>query len=628
MLVREDMCVSASPVDREECVSLPRVPASTIDVTIAEAEETPLRELLEQGCDEEILALKNGTRASADACVKSLVWDDVAARVKALCAFDFDLGADKCIVTDGVNLITGKMAVWRYPCHSPRDMCVLEGVEPPSDYSGPLPRTSILLSRKGLLNTAMAGGGSSGSSQLIDGDIDGDDNELTKQKKLVEFLELFQPYVDAYKWEALSVKALTGLNPYETEWPICADRCLLSGLEGASFVEFCAQQVTRSVKGIVANMSGRATAIALESKNDKDLEVALIFTVLAHAVMDAHKRYRCEDFIDNAKYFIKALRVKEKVQAEQMFCGFNVGGVIKAEEEAEKLLATLESLTANLPADEGSSPVLLDPTLGRRADGIIVPTQVNYVGKGGNLYETGYEFHGSALVVSKLLGATYLWDKVRVSGGAYGGLCRFDPRSGDFKYLSYRDPNLGKTLEAYDGAPAFLKDLDLGEDELTKAIIGCMGDIDAYLLPDAKGYQSMLRYLLEEDDTYRQRVRDEILGTKVEDFRSFAASLEPVVEKGGICVVGSAEVQFGSYGSIWSVFALADSRRWKQPNGEPACLASSGCGLTVRLARLLAEVDQWLQETRERRAAEIRALAQLDWPAAEGPYGDLLSPDV
>ncbi|CAE7335190.1 PREP1, partial [Symbiodinium microadriaticum] len=117
---------------------------------------------------------------------------------------------------------------------------------------------------------------------------------------------------------------------------------------------------------------------------------------------------------------------------------------------------------------------------------------------------------------SKLLGATYLWDKVRVSGGAYGGLCRFDPRSGDFKYLSYRDPNLGKTLEAYDGAPAFLKDLDLGEDELTKAIIGCMGDIDAYLLPDAKGYQSMLRYLLEEDDTYRQKVRDEILGTKVE----------------------------------------------------------------------------------------------------------------
>lgn len=45
-----------------------------------------------------------------------------------------------------------------------------------------------------------------------------------------------------------------------------------------------------------------------------------------------------------------------------------------------------------------------------------------------------------------------------------------------------------------------------------QAVIGCMGDVDAYLLPDAKGYQAMLRHLLGEDDEYRQKVRDEIFG--------------------------------------------------------------------------------------------------------------------
>ena len=45
-----------------------------------------------------------------------------------------------------------------------------------------------------------------------------------------------------------------------------------------------------------------------------------------------------------------------------------------------------------------------------------------------------------------------------------------------------------------------------------KAVIGCMGDVDAYQLPDAKGYSAMLRYLLEEDDEYRQKVRDQRLG--------------------------------------------------------------------------------------------------------------------
>jgi len=58
--------------------------------------------------------------------------------------------------------------------------------------------------------------------------------------------------------------------------------------------------------------------------------------------------------------------------------------------------------------------------------------------------------------------------QVRVVGGAYGGFCSFDPHSGNFAYLSYRDPNLLETLEAYDGSPEYLKTLDLTQEELTK----------------------------------------------------------------------------------------------------------------------------------------------------------------
>jgi len=201
--------------------------------------------------------------------------------------------------------------------------------------------------------------------------------------------------------------------------------------------------------------------------------------------------------------------------------------------------ATIEAFAGGLP-ETADELVVLAPKLERFAEGIIVPTQVNYVGKGGNLYAAGYTLHGSSLVVSKLLGTTYLWDRVRVSGGAYGGFCRFDPRSGDFKYLSYRDPNLEGTLQNYDGAPQFLKELKLGEDELTKAIIGCMGDVDSYMLPDAKGYQAMLRFLLGEGDDYRQQLRDEILSTTTKDFGAFAGALDSV-KVGGISVVGSKE---------------------------------------------------------------------------------------
>merc|ERR1712232_568151 len=245
--------------------------------------------------------------------------------------------------------------------------------------------------------------------------------------------------------------------------------------------------------------------------------------------------------IEGGGWEIVAARLKS-LQA----CIFNqaateVLNITADSERIDVMQVALQQLAERLPASAANDPVMLLPSLRRTAEGIIVPSQVNYVGKGANLYASGYVFHGSALVISKFLGTTYLWDHIRVSGGAYGGFCQFDPRSGDFKYLSYRDPNLAQSWKTYDGAPQFLKEIALEEDELSKAIIGCMGDIDAYMLPDAKGYQAMLRYLLDEDVEYRQKVRDEVLSTTVEDFRGFAKSLDAVAEAGGLCVVGSKE---------------------------------------------------------------------------------------
>ena len=60
--------------------------------------------------------------------------------------------------------------------------------------------------------------------------------------------------------------------------------------------------------------------------------------------------------------------------------------------------------------------------------------------------------------------------------------------TGVFTYLSYRDPNLIKTLDNYDGTVQFLRELEMDDDALTKAIIGTIGDVDSYQLPDAKGY--------------------------------------------------------------------------------------------------------------------------------------------
>jgi Zn-dependent M16 (insulinase) family peptidase len=186
-----------------------------------------------------------------------------------------------------------------------------------------------------------------------------------------------------------------------------------------------------------------------------------------------------------------------------------------------------------------AAPARWAPAQGPRFEGLSIPAQVNYVGKGADLYKLGYKPSGAASVIAKYLRTTWLWEKVRVQGGAYGGFCVFDHRSGGFTYLSYRDPNLLATLDVYDQTGKFLREADLSESELIRSIIGTIGEVDAYQLPDAKGYSSMLRYLVGDTDEIRQRMREEILATSAEDFQTFADALEQVADRGLVVVLGS-----------------------------------------------------------------------------------------
>jgi Zn-dependent M16 (insulinase) family peptidase len=174
-------------------------------------------------------------------------------------------------------------------------------------------------------------------------------------------------------------------------------------------------------------------------------------------------------------------------------------------------------------------------------EAMVVPSQVNYVGKGLNLYTSGYRFHGSSLVVSRYVRNKFLWERVRVQGGAYGAFSSFDRHSGTMTLVSYRDPNILKTLDAFDHVPHFLESIELTDEELDRSILGAIGELDAYMLPDAKGRASMLRFLTGDTDAIRQRMREEMLATRKDDFVSFGAALGDMKEKGIVKVLGGAD---------------------------------------------------------------------------------------
>lgn len=205
----------------------------------------------------------------------------------------------------------------------------------------------------------------------------------------------------------------------------------------------------------------------------------------------------------------------------------------------EKVRPALATLLAELPAFplrvEGWHAAVLPAV-----EGLSIPAAVNFVAKAGDLYANGYQMHGSALPIINYLNSTWLWQRVRVMGGAYGGGCNFDRHTGVFYYVSYRDPNLLNTLDIYDQTGDFLRLLEIDEAEITRSIVGAIGELDAYLLPDAKGYTALARYLARVSDEDLQRQRDEVLGTTAADFHKLGEALCAMRNQARVAVVGDA----------------------------------------------------------------------------------------
>lgn len=174
-------------------------------------------------------------------------------------------------------------------------------------------------------------------------------------------------------------------------------------------------------------------------------------------------------------------------------------------------------------------------------EGLSAPVQVNYVAQGRPLSEFGYTPHGSMMVACRYLRNAYLWERVRVRGGAYGSFCSYDRWSNMLTMLSYRDPNIEKTLEAFAEAGDFLINLDIAPDELERAVIGTVGDIDSVLLPDAQGHAAMARHWAKDTEEARQLVRTQVMNTTLEDLREAGRMMKKAMAGAPVVVVGAEE---------------------------------------------------------------------------------------
>lgn len=172
-------------------------------------------------------------------------------------------------------------------------------------------------------------------------------------------------------------------------------------------------------------------------------------------------------------------------------------------------------------------------------EGFMTSSNVQYVCMGFNYNELGYKYNGKMEVLRTILDTDYLWNNIRVMGGAYGAPIRLS-NDGNMLMGSYRDPNLEKTLDIYRKASEYFGSFNIDKDEFDNYIIGTMQMVDAPKTPDIKCKIAVENKLRNISDEFLQKTRDEILSTDINDIRSFAKLIKDVTDKNIYVVFGNA----------------------------------------------------------------------------------------
>lgn len=213
-------------------------------------------------------------------------------------------------------------------------------------------------------------------------------------------------------------------------------------------------------------------------------------------------------------------------------CTSTEEGYSSIEKEIESFIDKLSDKTYELKT--------ADFVLGRRNEGFKMASQVQYVARVGNFINNNLDYTGSLHVLRNVLQYEYLWNQVRVLGGAYGCMNLFR-RLGDSYFVSYRDPNLSRTNEVFENAAEFIKNADFDERTMTKFIIGAISGMDTPLTPYTRGLRSFSAYMQGLTHEMLQKERDELLATTLEDINNMSKYIEAFINDDYICVLGNED---------------------------------------------------------------------------------------
>ncbi len=213
---------------------------------------------------------------------------------------------------------------------------------------------------------------------------------------------------------------------------------------------------------------------------------------------------------------------------------------------ANEKQGTLETIDvsdafADLPLGNTGERACRIKPWGKLNEGFAIPSDVAYAVRGGNIKDCGGTFSGQMALAGHIISLYYLWNEVRVQGGAYGA--GFVVRETGFcGGYSYRDPSAGESLDTFGKSGAFLAEALQPDTNLAGDIIGTISDASPLLSVRSKGQRADALFFsgISYEDLRARRAK--LLGSTPAELIEIAKLLDRTLkEASSTCVIGPKE---------------------------------------------------------------------------------------
>ena len=191
-------------------------------------------------------------------------------------------------------------------------------------------------------------------------------------------------------------------------------------------------------------------------------------------------------------------------------------------------------------ADAGRNALVV-PAPRDRHEAFVIPSDICFAASACDPRRLGLDVTGAWAVAANALSYDYLWNEIRVKGGAYG--CGFRA-AGERQtaFYTYRDPAIDPSIERMARAGEWLGSFEPDEAAFEGFIVSCVSGMDAPVKPYALTKRRNTTYLAGLDPHAREERRAQMLAATPGELRSLGADVTRIAAVSPTCVFGGRDV--------------------------------------------------------------------------------------